>query len=120
MAKIQTPPEGADLLAAALGGEPIPEEAAALFTPKVLGEFRERADFWMSGPEGVQDLETELQKVTLVMMQISSSVATGTIVLPGRSGLNIWARTIRDFPVLAQRVLDILAKREEESTRKGK
>jgi alkylhydroperoxidase/carboxymuconolactone decarboxylase family protein YurZ len=101
------------LLSAALGGEELPEEAAALFTPEVMAAFRARADFWMEGPEGVRDLEVELQKVTLVMMQISSAVATGTIVLPGRSGLNIWARTIRDFPVLAQRVLDILATREE-------
>lgn len=107
----QTPKS--DLLTAALGGEELPAEAAALFTPEVLGAFRQRADFWMSGPEGVQDLELELQKVTLVMMQISSAVATGTITLPGRSGLNIWARTIRDFPALAQRVLDILADREK-------
>jgi alkylation response protein AidB-like acyl-CoA dehydrogenase len=93
-------------------GEELPPEAAELFTPEVMKRFRDRADLWMSGPEGVRDLELELQRVTLVMMQISSSVATGAIVLPGRSGLNIWARTIRDFPALAQRVLDILAERD--------
>jgi hypothetical protein len=103
------------LLSAALGGEELPEEAAALFTPEVMAAFRARADFWMEGPEGVRDLEVELQKVTLVLMQISASIATGQIVLPGRSGLNLWGRVIRDFPITAQRVLDILAEREQKS-----
>lgn len=108
-------PEG-DELGPPVASDP---EVMALFTSEMMAEFRAKADFWMGGtPEGVQDLELELQRATLVIQQIVTKVATGEIPLPGRSGMAIWARAVRDFPITAQRTLDILAQREEATTRK--
>jgi len=93
-------------------------ETLALFSPEQMQKYAERATMWMSGPEGVRDLEDYLQHSTLMLMQVTADVAAGRVALPGRSGMNIWARAIRDFPTLAQNVLNILAERETTSPEK--
>ncbi len=90
-----------------------PDEVLSLFTEEQLAGYVKRAALWLdSGAEGVRDLEDYLQRNTLLLMQITGDVATGKIKLPGSKGLDIWAKSVKDFPVLAERVLGILKERE--------
>ena len=88
------------------------QEVFRLFTEEELQGFRERAALWQSGPEGVRNLEAYLQDTTLVLMQLTGAIATGQKTLVGQNGLAIWAKTVKDFPMLAERVLGILASKE--------
>lgn len=88
-----------------------PTEAAPLIPANIAAEMGARVDEWQKNPDA---LEKWLERELLIQLQINAAIANGTLAVPGKGGLAILARALRDFGDQAERVLAALRTKDED------
>lgn len=93
---------------------PAGPENLELFTPEQRAAIWDRVTSWL-GPDETADAETGTQRMTIWLERqvafqtiASAMIASGEVVLPGRNGISIMARALKDFPGHAERLLEII------------
>jgi hypothetical protein len=74
-----------------------------------------RADYWEKNPE---ELVPWIQNRVLYLIQIVEKLATGEKSLPGRTGQNIFYRSLKEFHELAVLVVKTSMRQEKETKKR--